>query len=119
MAATFVNLESSSTVRIVSTESSRELAHTYAPDIDDFRREQIDAYIDMNDDALFTVTPVRVDVPVHDIPGPSRFKIRCTACRAMVRDKKEVLMGDRILCRPCAYGTDYRPLEAGAHMKTA
>jgi formylmethanofuran dehydrogenase subunit E len=119
MAATFVNLESGNAVRIVSTESSRDLAHAYAPGIDDLRRQQIEAYVGMADEALFTVTPVRVDVPVHDMPGPSRFKVRCAACGAMVRDKKEVLIGDRILCRPCAYGTYYRPLEAGALLKTA
>ncbi|WP_319407333.1 FmdE family protein [uncultured Desulfosarcina sp.] len=119
MAATFVNLETGKAFRIVSTESSRDLAHVYAPGIDDVRRQQLDAYINMADDVLFTVMPVWVDVPIHDMPGPSRFKIRCASCGAMVRDKKEVLVGDRILCRPCAYGTYYRPLEGHTHLKIA
>ena len=119
MAATFVNLESGDAVRIVSTESSRDLAHAYAPGVDDLREQQIEAYVDMADDLLFTVTPVKVDVPVHDMPGPSRFKIRCAVCGTMVRDKKEVLMDDRILCRPCAHGTYCRPLEAEAGLKRA
>lgn len=119
MAATFVNLQSGKAFRIVSTESSRELAHVYAPGIDDGRQQQLDAYKNMPDDVLFTVMPVWVDVPVHDMPGPSRFKVRCASCGAMVRDKKEVLVGDRVLCRPCAHGTYYRPLEAVANLEIA
>lgn len=119
MAATFVNLESGKAIRIVSTESSRDLAQIFAPGVDDTRRQQIDAYINMPDDVLFTVMPVSVDVPVHDMPGPSRFKVRCEACRAMVRDKKEVYINGRVLCRPCAHGTYYRPLEGSTHLKTA
>jgi formylmethanofuran dehydrogenase subunit E len=119
MAATFVNIESGSAFRIVSTEKSRDLAHGYEPGIGDVRQQQLEAYIHMPDDLLFTVTPVRVDVPVHDMPGPSRFKVRCASCGTMVRDKKEVLVNDRILCRPCAHGTYYRPLAGSAHLKTA
>ncbi len=119
MAATFVNLESGMAFRIVSTESSRNLASVYAPGIDDARQQQLDAYTNMPDDVLFSITPVRVDVPVHDMPGPSRFKIRCDSCGTMVRDKKEVLVGHRVLCRPCAHGTYYRPLRGSANLQTA
>ncbi len=119
MAATFVNLESGKAFRIVSTESSRDLAHVYAPDIDDVRLQQLDGYKNMPDDVLFSVMPVWVDVPVHDMPGPSRFKVRCDECGAMVRDKKEVFLNERVLCRPCAHGTYFRPLEPGARLKIA
>ena len=119
MAATFVNLETEEAFRIVSTESSRDLAPVYAPGVDDVRQQQIDAYRTMPDDVLFTIEPVRVDVPVHDMPGPSRFKVRCASCGAIVRDKKEVLVDHRTLCRPCAYGTYYQPLETRLRLKIA
>jgi formylmethanofuran dehydrogenase subunit E len=109
MAATFVNLESGKAVRIVSTESSRDLAGEYAPDIDDPAKQQLEAYKVMPDDVLFSVEEVIVEVPVHDMPGPSRFKAQCEACGQVVRDKKEVMSGGRILCKPCAYGAYYRP----------
>ena len=108
MAATFVNLESGKAFRIVSTESARDLAPQYAPNIADPRRQQLEAYKIMPDEVLFTVEPVIVEVPVHDMPGPSRFKTRCSRCGQVVRDKKEVLAGDKILCRPCAYGSYYK-----------
>ena len=119
MAATFVNLETGAAVRIVSTESARDLAHDYAPGIDDRHRQQIEAYRRMPDEVLFDITPVRVDLPFHDMPGPSRFKSRCDACGTVVRDKKEVLVNDRVLCRPCAYGTYYRTLEGSARRRSA
>ena len=111
MAATFVNLETGAAYRIVSTESSRDRVHEYAPGIEDARQQQLMAYKAMPDEVLFTVTPVRVNVPVHDMPGPTRFKAQCAACGTIVRDKKEVLVGDRILCRSCAGGAYYEPLE--------
>lgn len=111
MAATFVNLEDGKAVRIVSTEESRDLAAAYAPDIQDRRRQQLEAYKRMPDDVLFHIQQVKVDVPAHDMPGPSRFKTRCQQCGQVVRDKKEVLRAGRVLCKPCAYGTYYRVVE--------
>jgi formylmethanofuran dehydrogenase subunit E len=112
MAATFVNLESGAAVRIVSTESARDLAGRYAPQIDDPHRQQLEAYKVMPDNVLFTVEPVIVEVPVHDMPGPSKFKVQCERCAQVVRDKKEVLINGKVLCRPCAYGTYYQPKQS-------
>jgi formylmethanofuran dehydrogenase subunit E len=111
MAATFVNLESRSAFRIVSTESARDLVPAYAPEIDDPRQQQIEAYIRMPDEVLFDVKQVRVEVPFHDMPGPSRFKAACERCGQVVRDKKEILRGGRVLCRPCAQGAYFSPLD--------
>ena len=88
MAATFVNLDSGQAVRIVSTEESRDVAARYAPDVDDKRLQQLQAYKVMPDDVLFDVERVVVDIPVQDMPGPSRFKVRYQECGQMVRDKK-------------------------------
>ena len=111
MAATFVNLESGKAVRILSTEQSRDLVHRYAPGIAEKQRQQLEAYKAMPDEVLFEVQPVAVEVPVNDMPGPSRFKIRCEKCGQVVRDKKEVLQGGRVLCRICAFGGYFRPLK--------
>jgi formylmethanofuran dehydrogenase subunit E len=111
MAATFVNLESGKAVRILSTEQARDLVSQYAPGIVEKQRQQLEAYKLMPDEVLFQVQPVAVEVPVNDLPGPSRFKTRCEQCGQVVRDKKEVLRGGRVLCRICADGAYYRPLQ--------
>jgi formylmethanofuran dehydrogenase subunit E len=116
MAATFVNLDSDTAVRIVSTETARELTHVHAPGVEDVRQQELEAYKNMPDEALFTVTPVSVEVPVHDMPGPPWFKAQCGS---VVRDKKEVLINNRILCRPCAHGTYFRPIAPPRQLKIA
>jgi formylmethanofuran dehydrogenase subunit E len=114
MAATFVNLENGKAVRILSTEESRDMAVAYAPNNRDSHQQQLEAYKVMPDEVLFKVAPVVVDIPVNDMPGPSRFKSQCQKCGQVVRDKKEVLLGGKVLCRPCAYGTYYKPYEPAA-----
>jgi len=110
MAATFVNLETGKAFRIVSTESARDIADTYAPEISDKREQQLQAYKRMDISDLFDIEEVKVDVPACDMPGPTRFKQTCSSCGQVVRDKKEVLKNDKIMCRPCALGTYYRPV---------
>lgn len=111
MAATFLNLETKKAFRIVSTEVSRTLARQYAPDTMDENLQQLEAYKQMDDSELFTVEEVRVDVPACDMPGPTRFKTVCEKCSTVVRDKREVLKNNQILCRSCAFGTYYQPVE--------
>jgi len=110
MAATFVNLETQKTFRIVSTEESRNLVKLYAPDITDKRQQQLEAYKKMNEDDLFTIEEVFVDVPACDMPGPTKFKAVCEKCKIVVRDKREVMKNDKILCRSCALGAFYQPV---------
>ncbi|GAB6093883.1 FmdE family protein [Desulfatiferula olefinivorans] len=108
MAATFVNLETARAFRIVSTERSRELVSVYAPDIEDPRRAQLDAYKRMPLSELFEVFEVRVDIPDTDYPGPTRYKAVCDACGAVVRDGREIRDNGRVLCRFCSGDTYYR-----------
>ncbi len=115
MAATFVNLETGKAFRIVSTESARALAKEYAPEILDKRQQQLEAYKKMAIAELFDIEEVSVDVPACDMPGPTRFKQTCSKCGQVVRDKKEVLRNDKILCRPCALGTYYQPVTKKSH----
>jgi len=108
MAATFVNLDTQKAFRITSTEESRDLVELYAPDITNQRQQQLEAYKKMSIDELFIVEEVFVDVPACDMPGPTRFKAVCARCNTVVRDKREVLKNDEILCKPCAFGTYYQ-----------
>lgn len=110
MAATFVNLETQKAFRIVSTEESRDMAAIHAPGIQDKTRQQLEAYKNMSLDHLFKVEEVIVDIPACDYPGPTRFKAVCARCHTIVRDKREVLKNDEILCRNCAFGSYYQPV---------
>ncbi|MFA5906750.1 MAG: FmdE family protein [Desulfobacula sp.] len=111
MAATFVNLETGKAFRIVSNETSRDLAEKYAPKATDKNEQQLLAYKRMTLEDLFTIQEVRVTVNASDMPGPTRFKAVCQNCGQVVRDKREVMKNDQVLCKPCALGTYYQPME--------
>ena len=66
---------------------------------------------------LFEVAEVQVTVPAADMPGPTRFKAQCARCGIIVRDKKEVLKNNEILCRPCAFGSYFSPIKGNINEK--
>lgn len=105
-AATFVNLDTHTAYRIVSTENSREHAHKYAPEETSLQQQQLVGYQNMPDDLLFYVQQVQVSLPDGDMPGPPRHHAVCDHCGQMVRDGKEVHVEHEILCRPCS-GRNY------------
>jgi formylmethanofuran dehydrogenase subunit E len=111
MAATFVNLETNRAFRILSTEESRELAIKYGPTTKDKHIQQLEAYKIMPLEELFIVEEVKVEIPIYEMPGPTRFKAICQLCKTVVRDKKEVYKNGQILCRPCAFGTYHQAIE--------
>jgi formylmethanofuran dehydrogenase subunit E len=45
------------------------------------------------------------------MPGPTKFKAVCQKCGQVVRDRREVMKNNRILCRPCALGTYFTPVQ--------
>lgn len=104
MAATFVNLETGKTFRVVSTEDARSLASAYAPEIADKYPQQLEAYKRMPDSVLFRAQQVEVHLSEFDLPGPTRRKVACAQCGQMVRDHREVIKDGQAHCRPCAEG---------------
>jgi formylmethanofuran dehydrogenase subunit E len=104
MAATFMNLETSMALRVISTEEARQLACAYAPEIADKYPQQLEAYKRMPDSVLFRVQQVDISVSEYDLPGPTRRKVTCCRCAQVVRDHREVTQDGRVLCAPCAGG---------------
>jgi formylmethanofuran dehydrogenase subunit E len=104
MAATFVNLETDTAFRVISTEEARDLAPVYAPEIPEKYLRQLEAYKRMPDSVLFRVQQVRVDMNEYDLPGPTRKKVSCCRCGQVVRDNRQVVRNGCILCKPCAHG---------------
>jgi formylmethanofuran dehydrogenase subunit E len=111
MAATFLNLETHKAYRVISTEESRELVKTYAPEFDDRVTQQIEAYKRMPDSVLFNVRQVHVPVSEYDLPGPTRKKVMCSACGQVVRDNREVVVDGKPYCKPCAQGAYFKVME--------
>jgi formylmethanofuran dehydrogenase subunit E len=108
MAATFLNVETGSAFRVLSTEEARDLVALYAPGFMSKAGQQLEAYQRMPDSVLFRVQRVRVPIKDWDLPGPTRYKATCSRCGQVVRDRREVLVNGEVLCQPCAHGAYFK-----------
>lgn len=114
-AATFVNLATHIAYRVVSTESSRDHAHKYAPEETSLKQQQLVGYQNMPDELLFDVQQVEVSLAQGDMPGPPRHHATCDRCGQMVRDGKELHIGLEVICRPCSDNSYFKVPEQSCH----
>ena len=112
MAATFVNLDTGKAVRIVAREESRELSKKYCPEIENKYARQLDAYRIMPQDELFSVEEVNVTIPEQDMPGRPLKRIQCQSCGDWVQDCRDIEKDGKLLCRGCASGKYYTPINS-------
>jgi formylmethanofuran dehydrogenase subunit E len=102
MAATFINLTTDKSYRIISTEESRDLSDVYAPEVEGKSQRQLLAYKKMSDSVLFRVQKVHVNISEFDLPGPTKQKITCSQCGQIIRDGREIEKDGQTLCKPCS-----------------
>ena len=107
MAATFLNVGTCDAFRLVARDDSRDAVWSYAPQGVSKRAAQLYAYKVMPDTELFTVAPVRIDVPATDLPGHPLRRVACDMCGEGVNDGREITQDGRTLCRACAHGAYY------------
>ena len=113
MAATFYNVREDTAVRVLARDDSRERAKEYAsPDLT-IKEAQTQAYMAMEDRELFVITPVQLRLRQEDLPGHPLNRLACDDCGEGVNDRREVTVAGRILCKACAEGAYYLPLETG------
>lgn len=111
MAASFVNLDTRTAVRITALEEARDRSNTYCSAITDKYARQLEAYKVMPDDELFRIERVVVDIPPEDLPGRPVRRVQCQLCSDWVQDNRDVTADGRTLCRSCAGRRYYRKLE--------
>ena len=104
MAATFVNTETHHAVRVLAKDDARALVTVYAPDAANPREAQKQAYRVMTEETLFSIQPVRVQIPEREMPGYRGARTQCDECGEGINFHREVRMGGRTLCIPCARG---------------
>jgi len=109
MAATFWHTERDLAYRILAREEAKLRAHVLAPGQGDPFHQQLEAYKTMSDRDLFPVQRVEVTLEPCDMPGPPRRHARCARCGQVVRDGREVVVGEEVLCRPCTGESYFRP----------
>jgi formylmethanofuran dehydrogenase subunit E len=111
MAATFVDVETGKAFRVAAKESSKDLAKRMYPDLTDKNQQQMKAYREMDDEALFSAQWVKVDLPPEEFPGFKGERIVCSQCGEGISYHREVNRNGTILCRSCSGESYFRPVE--------
>lgn len=102
MAATFVDVQSGRAVRVAARESSKALAKSMHPELENANQQQMRAYREMKDDDLFTVQKVKVQLPPEEFPGYKGERVSCSECGEGINFRREVRRDGKVLCRACA-----------------
>jgi formylmethanofuran dehydrogenase subunit E len=106
IAATFVDVQRQTAVRIVPSPQARELAESYAPDARSRWEAYLIGYQRMPDADLFVTRWVRLVTPIEAIISRPGKQALCTGCGEEVINGREVMQDGEILCRACA-GSSY------------
>jgi formylmethanofuran dehydrogenase subunit E len=112
MAATFVDVSTGKAIRIAAKESSKALARTMHPEIENKNQQQMLAYREMPEDDLFTKQWVKVELPAEEFPGYKGERIVCAECGEGINFRREVLRDGRVLCKACS-GERYYEITVG------
>lgn len=111
VAATFVDVSNGRAYRIAAKESSKGLARSMHPEIENKNQQQMLAYREMKDEDLFDVQAVTVELPPEEFPGYKGERAVCARCREGINFRREVVRDGEVLCRSCAGEAYYRPIE--------
>lgn len=106
MAATFVDVNRGTAVRIAAKESSKAVARQMHPELENKNSQQMLAYREMPDDDLFAVQWVKVELPPEEFPGYKGERIVCDICGEGINFRRELRRDGRTICRACAVGAD-------------
>ena len=111
VAATFVDVAAGRAFRIAARESSKALARSLHPEIENKNQQQMLAYREMADDDLFDVQAVTVDLPPEEFPGYKGERALCARCDEGINFRREVVRDNQVLCRACAGESYYQPVQ--------
>ena len=110
VAATFVDVETGKAIRVAAKESSKALAKSMHPEIENKNQQQLLAYREMADEDLFQTQLVHVELPPEEFPGYKGERIVCAQCGEGINFRREVKLGAKIVCRGCAGDRYYEPI---------
>lgn len=109
VAATFADAMTDEAVRIAPRATVRVDALHYAPEEHRRYYAQLVGYQRMPDDALLSIEHVYLDPPARTVLSRVGRYVHCAVCGEEINNRREVVRGDRILCRACAAQSYYRP----------
>lgn len=110
VAATFADVYTEETIRIVPQQEARFAASDYAPRASHKWEAMLLGYQKMPMSDLFVVQQVKLDMSLSEIISRPGRKVICEICDEEIINGREVLKDGAVLCRACAGEKYYHPL---------
>ena len=111
VAATFLDTQTGTAVRLAAKASARALAREHAPEARNRWEGMLFGYQRLPVEELFTVQPVRLRQTVGQIVSRAGARAACDVCGEEILNEREIKTGGATLCRACASTAYYTPLE--------
>lgn len=108
VAATFVDVKTGQSVRVVPEVDIRERTYFYAPGESRRYFAQMQAYQVMPDEKMFSITAVQLVAPIEAIVSRPGLRVNCDICGEEIMNEREVTQDDLILCQACAGNAYYQ-----------
>lgn len=108
VAATFADVKTGKTVRVVPRLDVRERAYAYAPDEPRHYFAQLRAYQIMPEAELLSIQPVQLTPSIKALVSRAGVRVNCVACGEEIINEREVVVEGRIYCRACAGPSYYQ-----------
>lgn len=109
VAATFVDVQAGSALRLAPRPDVRQAAQEYAPHEPRHYFAQLLGYQAMPDERLFSLTPVRLTPPVEQIVSRPGVRVTCAACGEEIINEREIVLDGLPYCRACLGQGYYQP----------
>jgi len=111
VAATFVNIHTEETIRILPRPEIRSLAGDYALQAKNKWEAMLLGYQRMPDEVLFRIRQVKLSVPITEILSRAGKKAICEICEEEIINGREVIHEDMVLCQACVGNAYYQMSE--------
>jgi len=98
-AATFLDLKTNKAVRVAVLKKPKEEENSF------------EVFKTMQEEELFKIEEVKVNLSQGDLPGRPYRTDECSRCGEVVLDGRAINKEGKTLCRGCANGTYYVPVE--------
>jgi formylmethanofuran dehydrogenase subunit E len=106
VAATFLDTQTGEAVRIWPRSDVREASRSLLPEAPSRWHAQLEAYQCLPDADLLVSAKVSLQLSEHELLGVPGCRILCSQCGEEIMNRREVVIGGRVLCRGCA-GDNY------------
>ncbi len=107
MAATFVDTQTETAVRIFPHPDCRRLAPRYAPEAKNRWESYLLGYQRMANEVLLDFQAVRLKRPLPEIISRPGIRVTCDRCGEEIINQREIVREGVTLCIPCAEGGYY------------